>query len=120
MDRAQAVAVIGSRNFHDEPYLFHILDQFCIRQIVSGGARGADTMAKRYAVQRGIAMIELRPDWRRYGRGAGLRCNQDVVEAAECVIAFWDGRSRGTGHAISLARAVGKPVYVFWPADSEA
>ena len=47
------------------------------------------------------------PDWRRYGRGAGLRRNQEMAEEADALAAFWDGSSSGTGHMIQSARRQG-------------
>lgn len=53
------------------------------------------------------------PDWNRYGRSAGARRNAEIVKQADEVVAFWDGKSRGTQITIAMARAAGKPVTVY-------
>ncbi|MBQ4591287.1 MAG: DUF2493 domain-containing protein [Clostridia bacterium] len=104
------VAVIGSRGI-TVPDLTPYLPENTT-EIVSGGAKGADSCAKEYALARGIPLTEFLPDYRRYGRGAPLKRNLQIIEYADLVLAFWDGQSRGTGHAIDLCGKTGKPVRV--------
>lgn len=80
--------------------------------IVSGGARGADTLAERYASERGIKMLVIKPDWDRHGKSAGLIRNRDIIAQADVVIAFWDGDSPGTKYAIDYSKKLGKKLYV--------
>ena len=80
--------------------------------IVSGGARGIDTQAAQYVVQNGIPLVEHRPDYARYGRSAPIRRNDIIVADCDIVLAFWDGRSRGTKYTIDFARRHGKEVVV--------
>lgn len=101
------VAVIGSRGL-SVPDLAQYLPPETTA-IVSGGARGVDTSARQYAQQNGLELIEFLPDYRRYGRGAPLRRNDAVVEAADYVVAFWDGSSHGTTYVIKRCIALGKP-----------
>ena len=68
--------------------------------IVSGGARGVDTCARQYARAHGIPLLEFLPDYDRYGRSAPLRRNVTIVENSDFVLAFWDGKSRGTMHTV--------------------
>ncbi len=92
------VAVIGSRDLqgnHPEDYLPEDTTE-----IVSGGARGIDTCAKNYALQHGLKLTEFLPDYKQYGRGAPLRRNITIIEYADMVLAFWDGKSRGTKYVI--------------------
>lgn len=81
-------------------------------QIISGGARGIDTCAKEYAASHGIDYIEFLPDYKRYGKGAPLRRNQQMIEAADLVIAFWDGASHGTKYTIDLCKQKDIPVQI--------
>ncbi len=60
----------------------------------------------------GIALLEFRPDDKRFGRGAPLRGNAAIVEAADLVLAFWDGKSRGTLDAVAKARKLGKACWL--------
>ncbi len=106
------IAVIGSRGFSDYKALSEELDEYDIDCIVSGGARGADSLARRYANERNIRMIEHLPDYAKYQRRAPLLRNELIIADAELIIAFWDGVSTGTAHAIGLARKANKPVRV--------
>lgn len=81
-------------------------------EIVSGGAKGVDTSAREYARQNGLPLTEFLPDYRRYGRGAPLKRNLQMIEYADMVLAFWDGTSRGTKFVIDQCRKQGVPVTV--------
>lgn len=105
------VAVIGSRNLtvsHLEKYLPPETVE-----IVSGGAKGIDMCARTYANVHGLKLTEFFPDYRRFGRGAPLRRNIEIVEYADIVLAFWDGRSKGTEFVIKYCRKIGKRLEIF-------
>ena len=87
--------------------------------VVSGGARGVDSVAEEAARAAGLEVVVLRADWKRLGRGAGLARNHDVVDTAEEVVAWWDGESRGTLHTLRVAVVAGKRVTVFGPDGCE-
>ena len=108
----QVIAVIGSRNFNDEQKMWRVLDQHKPTKIISGGAKGADYLAAAYALSKDIQLHVFKPDWKKYGRGAGIIRNRLIVDAADYVIAFWDGESRGTKAAIDYARTQNKPVHI--------
>ena len=126
LDKPVRLAVVGSRTFRDYAFMRDVLGQFQITEIVSGGARGADSLAERYAHERGLP-IRVFPaewdrhgrlfpaEWNRHGKAAGMIRNREIVAAADEVVAFWDGRSRGTQQAIEFARACGKVVYIHRP-----
>ena len=105
------VAVIGSRSITVYP-LEEVLPTDT-EEIISGGARGVDTLAREYAQAHGIPCTEIRPDYARYGKGAPLRRNLEIIEKADLVIALWDGKSTGTAHTIRKCREIGKPVVIF-------
>ncbi|ERP31391.1 DUF2493 domain-containing protein [Chitinivibrio alkaliphilus] len=106
------VAVIGSRSFSTYEIMAKHLSTYAISEIVSGGARGADTLAEQYAACKNIPLKRFLPDWRRYGRAAGIRRNCDIINYADQVIAFWDGNSRGTKHSITYAQGQGKKIFI--------
>ena len=109
------LAIIGSRTFNDyERMCNEILTLFTdkIECIVSGGAKGADSLGERYAKERDIQTIILKPDWNKYGRSAGFIRNHDIIKTCTHVIAFWDGQSKGTKHSIDLAKQLGKPCWI--------
>ena len=81
--------------------------------LMHGGARGADVCAGQVAQQLGFAVRVFLADWRRFGRSAGFRRNELMLsESPDLVIAFWDGRSRGTAHMLALARCAGVRVVI--------
>jgi len=113
------VVVCGSRSFSDFALLRDKLDAILARKlpnviILSGGCRGADALGERYASLRGLPIERFLADWARLGRSAGLARNEEMVKAADAVVAFWDGRSRGTGHTISVAKILNKPLRIIF------
>ena len=98
------VAIVGSRGFDNYDRLKKILDQLDIDVIISGGARGADSLGEQYALERGIDTLIFEPDWDKYGNRAGYIRNTDIINNADIVFAFWDGESKGTLHSINLAK----------------
>ena len=106
------VAVIGSRSFADYELLENTLMHYQICKIISGSAKGADSLAERYALGHGIELLIFKPDWKKYGRGAGPIRNRDIVDAADLVIAFWDGKSKGTKSALDYAQQKNKEIVI--------
>ena len=104
------VAVVGSRGIVLDD-LGKYLPCSC-SEIISGGATGVDTCAAEYARSHGIKLTEYLPDYRKYGRAAPIVRNKMIVEAADCVIAFWDGSSRGTLSVIGYCKKRSKPCTV--------
>lgn len=107
------VAVIGSRNL-SVPDLTDYLPTDTT-EIVSGGAKGIDTCARQYALAHALTLTEFLPDYARYGRGAPLRRNIEIIGYADCVLAFWDGTSRGTKYVIDQCAKRGIPCTVIQP-----
>ena len=110
------LAVVGSRNFNDYDLVCTILDEVCresgVETLVSGGASGADTLAEWYAKDRDLPITVIKPDWDRYGKVAGFVRNTLIVRDCDKVVAFWDGKSKGTKYTIDTAKSYGKPVYI--------
>ena len=102
------LAVVGSRTFNDYDLLKSKLDAIHNRKpitvIVSGGAKGADSLAERWARENRIELLIFTPDWDKYGKRAGFIRNEDIIKNSDAVIAFWDGTSKGTKHDIDLAK----------------
>lgn len=110
--------VIGSREFNDYGFLSKTLDcykEVCkITKIVSGGAKGADTLAKRYAKENDIDFEEFPAEWDKYGKSAGPRRNEKIVKKSDIIIAFpvKGLENKGTNNSISLAKQFDKDVVV--------
>lgn len=83
--------------------------------VISGGAQGADSWAAEFAQERGIHTVEIRPNWKKYGRGAGFKRNKEIVLASDDVVAFWDGQSRGTLDTIRKAHKLKRPYCIIGP-----
>ena len=80
--------------------------------IVSGHAPGADSLGEKFAADHNLK-CELHPaDWKRHGRAAGPIRNEEMAEVSDALIAFWDGKSRGTRSMIEIARRKGLQVAV--------
>ncbi len=111
------LAIVGSRDFRDYPWMERcLLQTFCVEDIevvISGGARGADSLAARFAARHGLPFVVIAADWQRHGRKAGPLRNTEIVNRVDALAAFWDGLSRGTRDVISKARVAGKFVAVF-------
>ncbi len=104
------VAVIGSRGLYVE-HLEEYLPEGTT-EIISGGARGVDASARDYALRHGLKLTEYLPEYNRYGRGAPLRRNITIIENADIVLAFWDGKSKGTKYVIDNCKKRDIPVTV--------
>ena len=110
-------AIVGGRDFEDYDFLKKVLNEkfdnlSFVECIVSGGAKGVDTLAERYAKELRVPMIIFRPDYKRYGRGAAIIRNTQIIEYSDVVYAFWDGKSNGTRDAINKAQKMGKILHV--------
>ena len=108
--RQMKVAIIGSRGLVTNDLGKYLPDG--VTEIVSGGAMGIDTCARAYASEKNIPLTEFLPEYRRYGRGAPLKRNVQIVDYADAVLAFWDGESRGTKFVIDYCNRLSKPVTV--------
>jgi hypothetical protein len=110
------LAVVGSRSFTDRGLLCEtmkkILAKYDIEAIVTGGAKGADSLGANYAMENNIPLVVHKPDWGRYGKSAGFVRNHDIIKDCTHCVAFWDGESRGTKHDIELCKKLGKPFRV--------
>ncbi len=125
--KAPKFAVIGSRTFKDyyllstklgeQSYVYYnfMADAYRPGQpiIISGGAGGADSLAKKFAEERKFRYIEFPADWSK-GKGAGFERNHHIINNCDIVIAFWDGQSSGTKHSLNLAKQLKKPTYIVY------
>lgn len=105
------VIIAGGRDFNDYELLkskcFSLLKNKmdeCDVHIVCGCARGADTLGRQFAEEFRLKVLEYPADWDRYGKKAGYLRNEEMAKVGNALIAFWDGKSRGTGHMIDLAK----------------
>ena len=105
------VAVVGSRTLWVEDLEEYLPEG--TTEIVTGGARGVDQCAMECARRLGLKEKVFWPDYEQYGKGAPLVRNRLIVDYADCVLAFWDGKSRDTVYTMRYAREQGKPLRIF-------
>lgn len=128
------LAIIGSRSFTDYALFDRTIKEqfgFCMatllgtgappqyqyrfREIVSGGAEGADSLAKRWADYHQIPITELKPEWDKHGGAAPLIRNGDIVAASDMVLAFWNGHLKsGTRNALNHAKRLKRPTLIVY------
>lgn len=115
--------IAGSRTFEDWPRFVAILNLHIMKlladnpelndiELISGGARGADGMAERYAKEFGFNFVCYPADWNTYKKSAGYRRNVDMGKACDAGVVFWDGKSKGTKHMIDILAGMNKPCKV--------
>lgn len=99
------LAIVGTRTFNDYDLMKSKLSDLTgIELIISGGAEGADTLARRYAKEYNIEIIEFLPNWQEHGKAAGPIRNEFIVKACTHIVLFWDGKSPGTRSSLELAK----------------
>lgn len=113
------VIIAGGRHFADYELLRTWCDYYLQQKvkthqviIVSGHASGADSMGERYAQEHGLQCEQHPADWAKNGRAAGPIRNKEMAECSDTLIAFWDGKSKGTKSMIDLAQRMGLRVAI--------
>ena len=119
---ASRVIIAGGRDFDDYEYMSTKLNELFKDQnmfnnkaikVISGMAKGADTLGIRYADEHKLTKILFPANWKVYPRIGGFLRNYDMLSIATHLITFWDGESSGTKHMIEIAQMKGIPVWVF-------
>lgn len=113
MKLTRYVGVVGSREFDDYALLDRTLQQHCREGdiLVSGGAKGADSMAQRWAKENGFSILIHYPDYQRFGKGATFARNKTIAEDSDIIFAFYSrGRFKlgGTRNTIEWAQKLNK------------
>lgn len=108
------VIIAGSRDFNDYELLKTKVDNILSQKkkthkiyILSGKARGADSLGERYAAEHSLEVLSFPADWDTFGKRAGVKRNAEMANEADALIAFWDGESHGTKHMIDIATKKG-------------
>ena len=113
------LGIVGSRNYTDYVTFTSIMNNWIseykptIECIVSGGAKGVDSLAARYASDNGIPLIVYEADWQQYGRSAGPKRNTLIADSIDYLIAMPSKDSVGTWDTITKVRRLTKPVSIF-------
>ena len=103
------IAIVGSRSINNLN-----LDQYLnfrdYAAVISGGANGVDTIAEQWAKEHKMEFICYRPVYEVYGKEAPLIRDREMVDAADILVAFWDGRSTGTKYTIDYAKSIKRKI----------
>ncbi len=109
------IAIVGSRNVS-----YVILEKYISKQtlteiseIVTGGAKGIDTLALQFAKNNHIPYKLFLPEYSKYKKGAPLKRNELIAEYADEAFIFWDGKSKGTNHVIGCFSKLNKKINLF-------
>lgn len=125
MDNKFYLLIAGSRSFNNFSLLARVCDKFIQRKasnkeiiIIEGGAKGTDSLAKRYARERKYECVEFSAEWDKFGKTAGFRRNKEMHDYINsypnrACICFWDGKSKGTAHNFDLARKNETPLLIY-------
>lgn len=120
------LAVVGSRTYTDykdfrTKLLSMVSYYFDSRKkrvafsvdIITGGAKGADSLAELWAKGNQVSCKVIKPDYNKYGRGAPFVRNTEIAKECDEMVAFWDGHSKGTEDVLKKAVQFGKRVTIF-------
>ena len=120
------VIIAGSRNFYnydivEDTVVSYFMSRGILKEnveIISGGARGADSLGEQLADSYGLKLTVFPAQWNTYGKAAGMIRNKEMADYAikdsdkAILFAFWDGQSRGTKGMIDIAKRCGMEVIV--------
>jgi len=112
------VIVAGSRNFDDYETLKSVCDYIIGNpeikvELISGNANGADKLGEKYAMEKKYELKIFKADWDKHGKKAGHIRNKEMGEYGNLLIAFWDGKSKGTKNMIDIAKKKGMSSMVY-------
>lgn len=104
------LAIVGSRGITDGDISTYIDE--AVDLIITGGAVGVDTLAIEYAKKKRICVMEIVPDYKKYGKAAPIVRNRQIVNEADSVLVIWDGSSKGSKYVIDYCKKINKPCRV--------
>ena len=112
------IVIAGTRDFSNYDVERVFIDA-CVAEfindnviILSGCCKGADKLGETYAEEHGLDIESYPAQWKQYGKRAGVVRNRKMVEAADFIICFWDGKSKGTKNMIECAKRLNKPIKI--------
>jgi hypothetical protein len=114
------VIIAGGRDFDNYEYLSEVMNSldFIVTEVVCGGARGADSLGEKWAKTNGVQLKYFYPNWDGLGKAVGHIRNREMAEYGDYLVAFWDGKSKGTQNMIMTMQQLGKHgTVVFYERD---
>lgn len=132
------VGIVGDRTVNDYSLIDKAVKQsgFSITEVVSGGARGVDSLARQWASDNGLPFTEFKARWddlkapgaivrtnkwgRKYNANAGFARNTSIVDYADAIIAIQpNGPTSGTQDTVKKAKKAKKPLHQYEKSDEE-
>jgi hypothetical protein len=107
------VIIAGSRDITDYDLVERAVAEsgFEITEVISGTARGVDTLGEQWAINHNVPIKRFPALWDKFGRSAGILRNGDMAKYGEALIAITVG-SPGTRNMIETAKRMNLKVYV--------
>ena len=108
------VIIAGSREITDYGFVAAVIKRsgFDITEVVSGTAHGVDRLGEQWAVQNGVPIKYMPPDWNLHGKAAGPIRNKEMAEYADAAVLVWNGESSGTKNMLENMQKIGKPYFI--------
>ena len=96
--------IAGGRTYKFTTTDINILNKYKndITEVVSGGAKGADSEGEVWAQDNGIPITAYPADWEKYGKSAEYKRNGEMANYAEAVVLFPGGK--GTEHMRKISK----------------
>lgn len=132
------VGIVGDRNVTDYGVIEKAVKQsgFDITEVVSGGAKGVDSLAVEWASKNGIPYTEFKAEWdnirvkdavvavnkwgRKYNKMAGFQRNQKIVDYADAIIAIQpNGPTSGTQDTVKKTKKAKKTLFYYEKSDED-
>jgi len=117
-ESVQKLAIVGSRSITDDKFVNRILNCYKFMfglpiKVISGGAKGIDSIGEAWADKLNIEKQIFLPDWENNGKAAGLIRNEDIIKNCDVCLAIWDGESHGTKNDFDLCKKYNKTLLIF-------
>lgn len=109
------VAVVGYRKYNNYEQFELTLKAIIDTEndvIISGGAKGTDAMAEKFANENNLNKIIHKAEWKKYGPIAGPIRNNLIIRDCDYLVAFVSKFSKGTYDAINKAKNNNKQVII--------
>ena len=115
------VIVAGSRTIEDYDRVAEAVDRsgYDVTELVSGTARGVDTLGERWAREHGVPVRRMPADWEEHGRAAGPKRNAQMAAYGDALVAVWDGQSSGTRSMLKEAYKRDLEIYLVRPGNDD-
>jgi len=109
------ICICGGRDLDNYAYvrwsLNHLINTASRPTIITGGARGTDTLAIHWADEYHLETEVYPANWQKYGRSAGYIRNEQMLDTGlDLVIAFPGGK--GTAMMVDIAKRAGVEVII--------